>query len=368
MSRRPDAVVVGAGIVGAAVAWQLSRDGLAVAVVDAGIAGGGATAGGMGHVVVMDDSPAQLALTHYSRALLHDIAEELPPACELERNGTLWIAEDEAQLDAARAKRAYYEDHDVACELLDAHQLAAAEPELRAGLAGALRVTGDMVVYPPALGRWFLDRAADLGATVSIRTHIDTLGSIDAPVVVNATGAAAAQLTPGLRIEPRKGHLVITERYAPFCRHQLVELGYLHSAHCSPGESGVSAASVAFNLQPRRTGQLLIGSSRELVGWDARVNRGIVARMLARAAHFTPRVAALRAVRTWTAFRPATPDNLPCIGRAPDQDGVWVAAGHEGLGITTALGTAAVLSDLIAGRAPHIDAQPYDPARMMAAA
>lgn len=368
MSRRPDAVVVGAGIVGAAVAWQLARDGIAVHVIDADIAGGGATAGGMGHIVVMDDSPAQLALTRYSRALLAEIAEELPSACELERTGTLWIAEDDAQLDVARAKQTYYEDHDVACELLDAHQLAGAEPELRAGLAGALCVTGDVVVYPPALGRWFLDRAIDLGVRVSSHARVDSVTNINAPVIVNATGAAAARLTPGLRIEPRKGHLVITERYAPFCRHQLVELGYLHSAHGTAAEAGAPAASVAFNLQPRQTGQLLIGSSRELVGWDARINRDIVARMLSRAAHFTPRITALHAVRTWTAFRPATPDNLPCIGRAPEQSGVWVAAGHEGLGITTALGTGMLLADLIAGRAPAIDAAPYDPARMTAAA
>jgi glycine/D-amino acid oxidase-like deaminating enzyme len=184
-------------------------------------------------------------------------------------------------------------------------------------------------------------------------------GRLEAGAVVNATGAAASTFTPGLPIVPRKGHLVITEPRPGFCRHQVVELGYLQSAHT------MDAASVAFNVQPRATGQLLIGSSRELVGWDASVNRAVLSRMLARAAAFMPGLARLPAIRTWTGFRPATPDKLPLIGAWPLVDGLWIAAGHEGLGITTALGTGSMIADLIAGRAPGIDPAPFAPGRAM---
>lgn len=367
---RPDAIVIGAGIVGAAVAWYLTRDRLRVDIFDAGFAAGGTTAGGMGHVVVMDDSPTQLSLTEYSRRLLDELAPRLPTECELDRCGTLWIAEDAAQIDSARAKHAYYKAHGIDAELLDERQTAEAEPELRDGLAGALRVPGDCVVYPPALARWLIDDAVDAGARLYGGAAVQSAGDggiavagrrVDAPVVVNAAGIAAPELTPGLDIVPRKGHLVITDRYPSFCRHQLVELGYLQSAHT------MSAASVAFNLQPRLTGQLLIGSSRELVGNDASVNRDVLSQMLARAVSFVPRLGRLRVIRTWTAFRPATKGKLPYIGRSPSQDGVWVAAGHEGLGVTTALGTGAILADLIAGRTPAIDATPFDLARALTA-
>ena len=127
----------------------------------------------------------------------------------------------------------------------------------------------------------------------------------------------------------------------------------------------MEAASVAFNMQPRVTGQVLIGSSREFVGPVPGIDRGMVARMLTRAMTFTPRLRELRTIRTWTAFRPATRDKLPYIGRAPGSANVWAAAGHEGLGITTALGTGAMLADLVAGRTPAIDPAPYDPARAM---
>jgi glycine/D-amino acid oxidase-like deaminating enzyme len=369
MTTRLDTVVVGAGIVGAACAYYLSRHGQRVTVFDASFAGGGTTAAGMGHIVVMDDSEAQFALTAWSQRLLDDLAPSLPAAVEFERCGTLWVAEDEAQFEAARAKQGFYEERGTAAELLDGRKLAAAEPMLRAGLPGALRVPGDGVVYPPALTRWLLERAVRHGTTLRLGEAVIAIhpgsvetaaGRVEAAQVVNAAGAGAARLTAGLPVTPRKGHLVITDRVPAFCRHQVVELGYLQSAHT------MNTASVAFNVQPRATGQLLIGSSRELVGWDDSLNRDLLARMLRRAVSFLPALARIPTIRSWTGFRPATPDKLPLIGRWNAVDGLWIAAGHEGLGITTALGTGSMLADLIVGRTPAIDPAPFAPDRAMA--
>lgn len=394
MSPRPDAVVVGAGIVGAACALALARDGLRVLALDGGAAGGAATAAGMGHLVVMDDSEAQMALTAYSLRLWRELAAELPADCEDDACGTLWLAADAEEQAAVEAKARYYRTHGVAAEVLDGAQLAAAEPHLRAGLSGALLVPGDRVIYPPNAARFLLARAADLGAQLWERFHVARLGSgfveghgerIDAPIVVNAAGAAAAALIPRLPVVPRKGHLVITDRHPGLCRHQLVELGYLKSAHGGAaarggGEEagsaelggghdagsrhGAGGVSVAFNVQPRATGQVLVGSSRELVGWDGSVNHALAGRMLRRAVGFLPRLGAARAIRTWVGFRPATPDHLPLIGAWPAMPGVWIAGGHEGLGITTSLGTAQLLADLVAGRPPAIDGAPYAPSRI----
>ena len=362
-----DAIVIGAGIVGAACAEALAADGRRVAVLEAEFAGGGTTAAGMGHLVAMDDSEAQLALTGYSNRLWSERAPALPAACEMDPCGTLWIAEDRGERRVLEEKRERYFRHGIDAEILEAGELAAAEPNLRPGLGGALHVPGDSVLYPPAAARALLDGAVERGAVVTERVSVRAIGQEEvattdgtwrAPVVVNAAGARAAELTPGLPILPRKGHLVITDRYAGFCRHQLVEVGYLKSAHT------MTSHSVAFNVQPRATGQLLIGSSRELAGWDRAINGTIVRQMLARAVEFMPGLARLSAIRTWIGFRPATPDKLPLIGRWTGADGVWIAAGHEGLGITTSLGTARILADLVAGRAPAIDPAPFDPNRL----
>lgn len=364
----PDAIVIGGGIVGAACARELARGGLQVTLLEADFVGGAATAAGMGHIVVMDDSPAQFALTALSRSLLDTLAPVLPAAVEREPCGTLWVAEDEDQLDSARGKQTAYIAAGVEASLADADELRRLEPELRPGLAGGMLVPGDGVVYPPALARWLAEDARAAGAAVLEHQPVERLDGrsvvtggqrLDAAIVVNAAGAAAPVLTPGLPIVPRRGHLAITDRYPGFCRHQVLELGYLQSAHT------LSGASVAFNVQPRVTGQVLIGSSRELVGWERAPNRALVARMLDRATAFMPRLGALSVLRSWIGFRPATPDNLPLIGRWPASDGVWIAAGHEGLGITTALGTARLLGDLVLERAPSLDPAPFDPARAM---
>lgn len=370
--RAADAVVVGGGIVGAACARALALEGMRVTLLEAEFVGGGTTAAGMGHLVAMDDSEEQLALTRLSLRLWGELAGELPEACEWDPCGTLWLAEDEGQMEAVRAKQELYSRAGIASETLGAAELTEAEPMLRPGLVGALRVPGDRVLYPPAAALFLADEARRLGAQVREGVRVVELHPgeavlangerVRAEVVVNAAGAAATALTPGLPIVPRKGHLAITERYPGFCRHQLVELGYLTSAHVMTSES------VAFNVQPRRTGQLLLGSSRELVGWDGSTNRAVLGAMLRRAVEFLPRLADLSVIRVWTGFRPATPDKLPCIGPWEETPGLWIAAGHEGLGITTAPATARILADLILGRTPPIDPRPFLPARIGAGA
>ena len=369
-AERSDAIVIGAGIVGTACARALARDGLKVLVLDAQFAGGGTTAAGMGHLVVMDDSPPQLALTALSMELWRTLSPSLATSVEYDACGTIWVAEDDAQMNAVREKGRLFDDHGIASAVLDARALAGLEPNLRKGLAGGLLVPGDAVVYPPCAALWLLEDARAHGTVLREGCTVDEIlhGAVrcgdevmEAHVIVNAAGAAAAQLTPALPVVPRKGHLAITDRYPGFVRHQLVELGYLTSAHEMTNES------VAFNVQPRSTTQVLIGSSRELVGWDASTNRRVLRQMLERALLFMPVLAGLSIVRAWTGFRPATADKLPLIGRWEATDGLWIAAGHEGLGITTSLGTACLLADLIAGRTPSIDATPFSPMRLATA-
>jgi len=365
---RADAIVVGAGIVGAACARALAREGMQVTILDAAYAGGGTTAAGMGHLVAMDDSPEQLALTALSVKLWRELRPALADAVEFDPCGTIWVAEDAAQMDAVREKELVYREHGIRCEVLAPARLAELEPNLRSGLAGGLFVPGDAVLYPPRAALWLLDDARAHGAAIREGCAVDEITShavrcghemLEADVIVNAAGTLSARLTPELPILPRKGHLAITDRAPGFCRHQLVELGYLTSAHVMTNES------VAFNVQPRTTGQVLIGSSRELVGWDASTNRDVLRQMLDRAVRFMPSLSGLSIIRTWTGFRPATPDKLPLIGPWGPTAGLWIAAGHEGLGITTSLGTARLLADLVVGRQTPFDATPFSPMRVL---
>jgi D-hydroxyproline dehydrogenase subunit beta len=366
MGKSYDVAIAGGGIVGAACAEECAAAGLRVVVVEPGPVGGGATAAGMGHIVVMDDSPAQIALTNYSRTLWMSRAAEFPADVEYVAAGTLWVAADAEEMAEVERKRRVYESIGVRAEVLGAKELAEAEPNLRPGLAGALRVPDDAVVYPPCAARYFIMRAMARGAELLTGQGAASLSgegirlrdgsAISAGTVVNATGAWSPELTPGIEVRKRKGHLAITDRYPGFVRHQLVELGYLKSAH------SMTTESVAFNVQPRKTGQMLIGSSRQFGAEHTGIDAHMLSRMLRRAREYMPGLARLATIRTWTGFRAATPDKLPLIGPTEDAR-LYLATGHEGLGITTSLATGKLVADLLLQRTPAIPAEPYLPGR-----
>jgi glycine/D-amino acid oxidase-like deaminating enzyme len=360
-----DVIVIGAGIVGCACALECAQAGLHVGVVQRNVPGGGATAAGMGHVVVMDDSPAQLALTRYSRSLWLNLLAELPRSVEYQSRGTIWVAADDEEMQEVRNKHATYLAAGIASTILNDRELASAEPNLRQGLAGGLLVPDDGVIYPPAAAAWFLEEAVRRGTTL-FRGHsvVEVTngevrlsnGHLHRAAHVLIASGVDIDLLPWLPIQKRKGHLLITDRYPGMVHHQLVELGYLKSAH------SLLEDSVAFNIQPRLTGQLLIGSSRQYGDEDRAVNPALLRRMLDRAMEYMPALRRVSGIRVWTGFRAATPDKLPLIG--PTQD-PWIhlAVGFEGLGITNAPGAARIAVDHLLGRTPAIDAAPYLPSR-----
>jgi glycine/D-amino acid oxidase-like deaminating enzyme len=318
----------------------------------------------------MDDSPAQLALTAYSRSLWQQQSPGLPKSVEYECCGTIWVAADDEEMADVHSRQRIYANAGVPAQVLTAAQLAEQEPNLRSGLAGGLLVPGDGVVYPPAAAGFYLAQAQALGAVVFLaRAGSAAQGEVVlsdgtrllADRIVLAVGAEC-DLLPSLPIHKRKGHLVITERYPGFLRHQLVELGYLKSAH------KVTDDSVAFNIQPRQTGQLLLGSSRQYGSEDREIDADVLRQMIERAKQYMPGLERLSVLRAWTGFRAATADKLPLIGPATglsDDPSLWLAAGFEGLGITNAPGAARLLIDAMLGRESAIDAEPYLPARML---
>lgn len=366
MTPTVDVVILGAGIVGAACAAEAAAVGLRVAVIEEHGIGGGTTAAGMGHIVVMDDSEPQFALTRYSQQLWTALKDQLPVDVEYVESGTLWIATDEEEMAEVRRKQAFYETRRVPVQVLDSQALREAEPCLRPGLQGGLLVMEDSVIYPPCAARYLLENRPNIEVfqgrkAISITANGVRLADgseISGGCIVNALGCWSPQLTPGLDIQKRKGHLVITDRYPGFLRHQLIELGYLKSAH------SLTADSVAFNLQPRRTGQILIGSSRQYGVEHSEADSVILGKMLQRAFDYVPQIAKLSALRVWTGFRAATPDKLPLIGRHPAQKNLYLATGHEGLGITTSLATGKLLVDQILGRESAIPVAPYLPERV----
>src|SRR6201984_1460424 len=284
-----DVLVIGAGIVGAACAHELAAAGLSVGILEKNEPAFGATAAGMGHILVLDDSEAQIRLTAYSRHLWHSSTPS--DRTEFRTTGTLWVASNEEEMGAIGLRRDFYRKYGIDAEVVGRDELYELEPALAPTLAGGMRIPSDAVLYPPTATTELLDRAFRSGAKY-FRSEIKSVGphsielvsgeTMEATHVVWATGADATKLFPSLPIRKRKGHLAITDRLPrPLIRHQLIETGYLQSAH------GSDRASVAFNLQPGRPGQLPLSSSRQFES-SREVELPIVERMLKRAVSYVP--------------------------------------------------------------------------------
>jgi glycine/D-amino acid oxidase-like deaminating enzyme len=234
---QPDVVVIGAGIVGAACAYELALQGLDVLVADRAGVGGGATAAGMGHLVVMDDSPAEFMLSAYSRALWLALAPRLDVRHAFVRSGTLWVAADDEEFALAQNRQRALQQHGIDCATLDAQQVREAEPALRHDLSGGMIVPDDAVVYAPAVAAWLL--AQPVAGRIVQRLDTEVIGIeregvrladgglIAAGAVLLANGLQAATLLPSLPLQAKKGHLLITDRYPGTIRHQILELGYI---------------------------------------------------------------------------------------------------------------------------------------------
>jgi glycine/D-amino acid oxidase-like deaminating enzyme len=252
---------------------------------------------------------------------------------------------------------------------MNAAAIAKAEPNLARNLTGGLLVPQDAIVIPSVAALAMAEQAQELGAVwmlgKSVREFgyqsllLNDGGELRADRIVNALGVDSIELSPDIPIRKRKGHLAITDRYPGFIQHQLVELGYMKSADIT------TADSVAFNVQPRRSGQLLVGSSRQFGSEDTVIDQHILSAMLARASLYLPGLSKLDTLRAWTGFRAATPDKLPLIGPDPTNTSLLLATGHEGLGITASLATAELIADYVCKQKSVIPAEPYLPARFL---
>jgi D-hydroxyproline dehydrogenase subunit beta len=370
-SRTADVLVVGAGVVGAACAYYAARAGLRVIVVDRGGVAGGTTGAGEGNLLVSDKNPGpELDLTLYSLALWRELAETVErSAIELEVKGGVVVsstADGYAGLrELAVAQRAV----GVAATDIAAGELASFEPYLAPGLAGGMHYPQDMQVQPMAAAAHLLRTAVrDHGATLhtgqrvvaierrgralAVRTD---MAEFVAGAVVNAAGTwsgdIAALAGVDLPILPRRGFILVTQPLPDNpIRHKVYATDYM--ANVASDDADLQMSPV---VEGTRSGTVLIGSSRERVGFDRTMSLPVLRRLAAQAVALFPFLSGVHAIRAYRGFRPYCPDHLPVIGPDPRLPGLLHACGHEGAGIGLAPATGALIAAAITGTAVPLD-------------
>ncbi|MFJ2768670.1 NAD(P)/FAD-dependent oxidoreductase [Streptomyces sp. NPDC087300] len=382
-SERPDLIVVGAGVVGAACAYYATRSGLHVTVIDRGPVAGGTTGAGEGNLLVSDKEPgSELELALLSAQLWRDLAKELPPAIEYETKGGVVVASTEADLTALRGFAAGQQDAGVEAYEVSGDHLADLEPHLAPGLAGGFHYPQDAQVQPALAAAHLLRAAADheqgrgrltlrLGEEVTdvlkgphgeIRGVRTPTGDILAPRLVNAAGTWGGRIARlagvDLPVLPRRGFVLVTEPLPRVVRRKVYSADYV--ADVASGSAALQTSAV---VEGTPAGPVLIGASRERVGFDRTLSVEVLRRLAAQATRLFPVLSGVRAIRTYAGFRPYLPDHLPAIGPDPRVPGLFHACGHEGAGIGLAPATGLLVATQLTDSAPPLDPKPFTPDR-----
>ena len=377
MTRHPDLLVVGAGIVGAATAYLAARAGLAVTVVDRGVPGGGTSSHGEGNILVSDkELGPELDLALYSNEVWRTELLDAGHLWELEPKGGVVVASTEASLQALLRLAEHQRSAGIAAEPVDAAGLTDLEPHLAPGLAGGVLYPQDAQLMPMLAVAHLLRLARELGARVLPRTpvtgflrdgdHVTGVRTAEADLpagaVLNAAGPWAADVAAlagvSLPVAPRRGFVLVTEPLPPMIRHKVYAAEYV-----SDVASSASALQSSPVVEGTPGGTVLIGATRERVGFDRTVSVPALARMAAAAVRLFPFLSGVQAMRHYHGFRPYCPDHLPVIGPDPRAPGLWHASGHEGAGIGLSAGTGALLVQALTGQETALPLAPFAPER-----
>lgn len=372
-----DVVVVGAGIVGAAVAHGLASAGCTVTVVDRGPAGGGTSSGGEGNILVSDKGPGEeLALAQRAaelwRSMAPTLAEELGPdfpSVEYEAKGGLVVATTPSGVGPLLEFAAMQRTAGVEARPLTIADALRLEPELNPDLQAAVLYPEDAQVQPLIATEALLALARRHGATVRLGAEVTgpvlgregrlvgvetTAGAVPAGAVVVAAGPwsgdVAGRLGVALPVRPRRGMVLVTSRMPHRIFRKVYDADYVGAVG-----SGDAALQTSAVVESTASGTVLIGSSRQQIGFDERLQVSVLREVAARALVLFPFLSGMSVMRAYGGFRPYMPDHLPVIGPDPRLPGLWHATGHEGAGIGLSLSTAELLRDLMLGGRPAID-------------
>ena len=375
--RTADLVVIGAGAVGAACAYFAARAGLRVVVLDRGPVAGGTSSAGEGNLLVSDKEPGpELDLALLSRRIWTEELGEHTHRWEFEAKGGLVVGDDAAGLDALVAFAEHQRAVGVEAVVVAHDDLPAYEPHLTRAVAGGVFYPQDAQVQPMLLAAHLLRLARGLGAEVVTGSEVTgflrdgdrvtgvrtATGRISAGAVLNAagtwSGGVAALAGVDLPVLPRRGFVLVTQPLPPLVRHKVYGAGYV--ADVASSDEALQTSPV---VEGTPSGTILVGASRERVGFDPTPSLPVLARLAAAATTLFPVLRDASLIRAYAGFRPYCPDHLPVVGPDPRAPGLWHACGHEGAGIGLSVGTGAVLAAALTGRAPGIDLHAFRPER-----
>lgn len=377
MSRVYDVIVVGAGVMGAATAYFAAQAGLKVCVLEKGLPGSGTSSKCEGNILVSDkEQGPELELTKFSLDIWRNDLAEHKDLWEFESKGGIIVASRESSLASLQRVIAIQKDYGVAVEELDPTQLRDHEPNVNPDALGAAYYPDDSQVQPMLVAAHLIRLAKELGANVQVNAPVvgfikngSRVTGVRTPneqimgeAVINCAGTWAGELAAladvYVPIKPRRGFVLVTEPLPPMVRHKVYAAEYIDNVGSS--DEGLQSSPV---VEGTPGGTILIGSTRERVGFDSRVSTNALGHLAKNAVELFPFLSKVRAIRHYHGFRPYCDDHLPVIGPDERAPGLWHAAGHEGAGIGLSVGTGKLVAQRLTSGTTEVDLAPFSPER-----
>jgi sarcosine oxidase subunit beta len=363
-----DVVVIGGGIIGAAIAYYGSKAGLDITVLEKKELASGTSSRCDGNILAIDKDPgfdSQMSLK--SQQLVHELDRDLEIPFEYRNPGSILVCENDTEMEAANQWVNRQQQAGLDFKMLDREDLRNESKYFADDLYGGLECKTDSTVNPYILTYSMFYSAEKQGANIHTNTEVKNVkrdgsgqfiietnnGTYTANKVVNAGGVWAPRIGEMLDLEipiiPRKGQIIVASRQQPVGLRKVMEFGYLISKF--GGERTVDPFTeqygVALVFEPTEAQNFLIGSSRQFTGFDTRVNHEVTKYIAKRAVRFYPKIADMTVIRTYAGLRPWTEDHLPIISRVDDIPGYFIAAGHEGDGISLSAVTGKLIEEMI---------------------
>lgn len=375
--KNPDAIVIGAGVVGACCALALTNAGLKVLIIDRGPVASGTTGAGEGNILVSDKEPsAELTLAIRSRDLWFEIDTDIGGGFELEAKGGVVVSRSTKGISDLKRLSALQKVNGVEVIELDGAGLRKIEPHLSESVDYGVLYPGDAQCQPMLAAAQIIRAVKKRGGSfiqgenvVKINANAGSITGVTtdknqyaSPIIINATGTWAGEIAKlagsYLPIMPRRGFILVTSPAPKLVHHKVYDADYV--ANVASSDADLQSAAV---VEGTASGTILIGASRERVGFKGDMDISILRQLARQAISLFPALADIQLLRAYRGFRPYAPDHLPVIGPDKNIAGLWHAAGHEGAGIGLAPATGDLIAAQITGRTPFMDPSAFSPVR-----
>ncbi len=385
-----DVAVIGAGINGLAISYELTKRGHKVITLERSEIGAGASGSCDDMILLQSKKPGiLLEMAFSSLEIYKSLSEELDTDLEFETRGGMILIENEANLATMTEFVASQNRYGLDVKIVDRPELKRRQPFVADDIIASTVCEIDSQVNPLLVMRGFFEAGTRLGLEVrrgiaisgfsretnAWHVHITEGKDIVAPIVIDAAGAWAGAVSGmagfPLPIKPRRGQVAVTEQIPRLGDANVWSAQYVVSklkpegpVTIAPGPAEKDAGlGIGFALTGTRSGNYFIGSTREDAGYDKATAARAITILARQAARFFPVLGRAHIIRTFAGFRPATPDGKPFIGELPGLPGFFVAAGHEGDGIALAPITGRVVSDLVEGKPAEFPLDQFSPGR-----